>query len=452
MRSTKNLHWLRKSPCIYWLLCTFFLSPLCWAAGPPPFILVQPLSTSVQLQDSASFQVIASSGTTMTFQWLKNGTNISGATQNTYTIASVQASDAGLYSVTIVNGGGSVTSSGATLTVLLPPTITTQPQNLAVAVGGTVAFSVGATGTGSLSHQWYLNGSQLGNANGARTANYSKSGAATTDAGNYTVKVQNSYGSATSAVATLTVVTAPSITTQPQSQTVVLGSNASLSVTASGSTAVYQWNFKGAPLSGATNALLALTNIQTNQAGGYIVVLTNLAGSVTSAMATVTVIIPPAIVTQPQTQTVLAGQNAAFSVNATGTGPLSYHWNFNGTPLTGATNSVLILSNVLTGAKGNYTLVVTNSAGSITSSVATLAVTIPNFMLSCSGGAGLGMTSNGFAFQFSAPIGSSYTILATTDLVNWSPIATNPVNISPVIFTDQASTNQFQRFYQVILQ
>lgn len=95
---------------------------------------------------SVTFTVVATSSSTLSYQWRKNGGNISGATASSYTITSVQANNAGTYSVKVTNAGGNVTSSGATLTILLPPTITTQPQNQTVVPGQNAAFSVVATG------------------------------------------------------------------------------------------------------------------------------------------------------------------------------------------------------------------------------------------------------------------------------------------------------------------
>src|ERR1039457_4053095 len=116
-------------------ICLLFISLLglrtCFAIGTPPIILVQPSSQTVLLSGSATFSVTAFSGTTLSYQWMKNGVNISGATSSSYTISPVQASDAGSYSVLVFNGGVSVTSSTAPLAVLVLPTFSTQPQSQA---------------------------------------------------------------------------------------------------------------------------------------------------------------------------------------------------------------------------------------------------------------------------------------------------------------------------------
>jgi len=91
----------------------------------------------------------------------------------------------------------------------------------------------------------------------------------------------------------------------------------------------------------------------------------------------------PAIGTQPSSRTVVIGANVSFTVRASGAAPLSYRWRFDGTNLqtsariTGTTSPTLSISNAQVSDSGNYTVVVTNSAGSATSSVAALVVTLP---------------------------------------------------------------------------
>src|SRR2546425_462675 len=107
----------------------------------------------------------------------------------------------------------------------------------------------------------------------------------------------------------------PFITLQPTNQTVIAGTNVSLQVAATGTSPLnYQWTFNGANLTGATVNSLLLTNVQAGQAGNYAVVVTNVAGSVTSAVASLTVLVPPAITLQPANQTVIAGTNVSMQV------------------------------------------------------------------------------------------------------------------------------------------
>jgi hypothetical protein len=170
---------------------------------------------------------------------------------------------------------------------------------------------------------------------------------------------------------------------------------------------------------------------------------------VTSAVATLTVLVPPAITTPPQSLTVTQGQSASFSVVASGTAPLSYQWSLNGMALPGATGSTLTLNRVQTTDAGSYTVVVTNIAGPVTSAAATLTVTNPAIALVVSSTGG--MAPAGFTFQFSVPVGLTYAILASTNLQDWTPISTNVALVGNVVFTDTDARNYSTRLYRVIL-
>ena len=172
----------------------------------------------------------------------------------------------------------------------------------------------------------------------------------------------------------------PVIVTQPQSQTNAVGATITFSVGASGSgTLAYQWRCNGTNLDGATVNPLVLVNAQLTNNGNYSVIVTNLFGSVTSSNAVLLLTnAPPAITTQPQSQSVLAGQTATFSVAATGTPPLNYQWLFSGTNIAGATTNPFTLANVQLTNAGNYSVVITNIAGSVTSSAVALTVLFTN--------------------------------------------------------------------------
>ena len=172
----------------------------------------------------------------------------------------------------------------------------------------------------------------------------------------------------------------PLILTQPQSQIVTNGSDASFSATAASPYALgYQWQMDGTNLSGQTAATLALTNVHAADQGTYQVVVTNQYSSVTSAPAILTVnaqIIPPSITSGLQSQTNVLGGTATFTVTATGTA-LNYQWEFNSSDLAGQENTSLTLDNLSAASQGNYQVRVFNSAGSTTSPPATLTVLIP---------------------------------------------------------------------------
>ena len=168
----------------------------------------------------------------------------------------------------------------------------------------------------------------------------------------------------------------PVITTQPQSQTIPSGNNATFGVAANGSGSLsYQWSFNGTNLARATNTSLTLTNVQFNQAGNYAVLVTNAFGSTLSSNAVLTVTATrPTIQAQPTNQSIFVNGTATFGVTAAGSLPLSYQWSFNGTDIDGATNASFTLANVQTNQAGNYAVQVTNPVGSTNSTSAVLTV------------------------------------------------------------------------------
>ncbi len=350
----------------------------------PPSIVSQPTNQTVIAGATATFRVVATGSSPLSYQWFFNQTSVlTGATNATLTLNNVRLGSAGGYSVVVTNLAGTVTSSVATLTVLLPPSIVSQPTNQTVIAGATASFQVVAAGSSPLSYQWFFNQSSV--LAGATNATLTLNNVQPASAGGYSVVVTNSAGAVTSSVATLTVLGPPSIVSQPTNQTVIAGATATFQVVAAGSSPLsYQWFFnQTSVLTGATNATLTLNNARLGGAGGYSVVVTNSAGAVTSSVATLTVLLPPSIVSQPTNQTVIAGATATFRVVAAGSSPLSYQWFFNQTSmLAGATNATLTLNNVQPASAGGYSVVVTNMAGAVTSSVATLTVLGPPSIVS----------------------------------------------------------------------
>ena len=341
----------------------------------PPEISNQPQNLAVVQGQAANFSVDATGIPAPQYQWRFNGVNLTGATNAVYVRTNAQTNHAGGYSVVLTNVAGSLTSSVANLIVNVPAGIATQPVNRVITQGQNTSFSVVASGTAPFNYQWWFNGSPLA---GATDPTLAINAGRTNNAGSYTVLVSNPYGSSTSVVATLTVNVPPEISNQPQDLAVVQGQAANFSVDATGIPAPqYQWRFNGVNLTGATNAVYVRTNAQTNHAGGYSVVMTNVAGAITSSVATLIVNVPAGIATQPVSRSITQGQNTSFFVVPSGTGPFWYQWYFNGSALPGETDTLLALLAVQTNLTGNYTVVVTNLYGSITSAVATLTVNVP---------------------------------------------------------------------------
>jgi hypothetical protein len=153
---------------------------------------------------------------------------------------------------------------------------------------------------------------------------------------------------------------------------------------------------------------------------------------------------PPSIFMQPPDQTVIAGSNALFTAGASGSPPLSFQWRFNGTNLSGATQSALPLVNVQSASAGDYDVIVTNLAGMTASAIAVLSVRRPDVQLLAPA-----LQPNGQArMVVSAPQGEIFTIDASTNLKNWVSLASITITNGPVPFVDAAATNFVRRFYR----
>ena len=341
-----------------------------------PVFTTQPASATVVAPASVTFTAAATGFPVPTYQWQKGGVAISGATNATFTIATTSLSDAATYTCVATNSIGTATSNGAVLTIQVPPAITTQPTGATVTAGASASFTVVATGTPAPSYQW-----QKSNVNisGATSATYTIASTSLGDAGAYTVVVTNAAGTVTSAAAVLTVNAPPVITAQPANQSVVVGQTATFSVTATGNpTPTYQWRKGGLAIGGATGSTYTTpTTVIGDNGSTFDVVVTNSLGAVTSTAATLTVNpapVAPAITTQPASQTVAAGASVTFTVVATGTPTPSYQWYKDSVVISGATSSSYTIATVAATDAGVYAVSATNSAGTITSSGATLTV------------------------------------------------------------------------------
>ncbi len=275
-----------------------------------PTITTAPSSHTVNFGDTTTFSAAATGGT-VTYQWQKNGVNlsdggnVSGSTTTSLTLSSVTHSDDADYAVVASNGSVPTTSSSAHLTVT-EPIITGQPASATVDQGRNASVSVSAQGSAALSYEWSLNGlpvNEGGRISGSATATLSIANAQPSDSGTYSVVVTDTYGSTTSdGTSVLTVTPAVPLSIANDVSPSALsnlpqGTNFTLAVGISGGPVfTYQWyTTEGGLIPGATDG----TNNFVAQPAGvpgakfatnhYYLIATGGVNSVTSSVATVTI-------------------------------------------------------------------------------------------------------------------------------------------------------------------
>jgi autotransporter-associated beta strand protein len=262
---------------------------------PQVAIVSQPQDETVSTNDPATFSVGATGSATIDYQWYYYGDSTNNtpvgeldATNATFTIPNAQSADSGLYAVVVSNSFNSVMSQFATLIVGNVTPSLNGPFNETVIQGNNATFSASVLiANPAPTFQWQTNGVDVAGATGLSLTladvQYGLNGATVSlIASNAAAEVTNS--------ATLNVIVTPAITPQPTNVTVSVGATATFTSGATGvPTPGLQWYENGSGLSGQTGSTLTIANAQGSNIGGYYLVATNSAGSVTSSIVTLTV-------------------------------------------------------------------------------------------------------------------------------------------------------------------
>jgi alpha-tubulin suppressor-like RCC1 family protein len=367
------------------------------AGSTAPKVTLQPTNTTAEEGASASFTSTASNSPTV--QWelsIDGGTSwqpIEGATATTYTVVVTSLAESGHeFRAVFTNASGSATSKAVTLTVTKKPAVTQQPVDANAREGHEASFEAHASGSPAPSTQWQssTDGTTFKNLTGAtgsvlRFTSVNK----VQDGLKVRAVFKNSAGEAVSEAATLHVVELPVVASQPLRETVTEGEEATFRSSAHGNpTPTQQWEVStdaGAswtPVPGATAETLTVPATTVAENGyRYRAIFTNVAGSVASESATLTVNGRPVVTLQPESHTVGVGGSATFEAAGTGTPSPTVQWESSSdegaswAPISGATTDTLAVSNAQLSESGQeYRAVFKNVAGTAASEAAILTV------------------------------------------------------------------------------
>jgi hypothetical protein len=331
---------------------------------------------------SKTFTIVANQP--VSYRWMKNGTAM-GITNQSLVLNNIPYTDNGaVYSCEVYNNCKAQIVS-ATLSVSRPLSITQQPQNDIACSGDPYSIVIVATGTNP-QYQWYKASATALTGKTASSLTFSAFDPPT-EAGTYYCVVSNGCGSVTSGSAVITGGAAVAITNDPDPSSLCIGTDASFTVTATGTNLVYEWRKNYIPLAddgrivGSGTATLAINNVVAGDEETYDVIVSGSCGlDNTSSGAYLEITTPPVITINPEPLTICSGGDASFSVTVplVDGDPLPvYQWQEDGTAIDPAVNisaatSTLILSGATTGAI--YNCKVTNACGFITSTSAELII------------------------------------------------------------------------------
>ncbi|MEO7101180.1 MAG: hypothetical protein ABI162_17645 [Luteolibacter sp.] len=348
-----------------------------------PAFTSQPASITINSGSTTTLNVDAS-GTSPGFQWYTGASGdtahpVIGATTGSFTTPPLTASTT--YWVKVSNSAGFENSNSAVVTVIRPPVITHHPASVSISNGSKTTLAVTVTGT-SPTFQWYIGnrGDTSTPINGASSASHTTAALTTTT--RFWVRAHNSAGDADSNTATVTVIDPPKITKGPASVIIKKGAATTLTVTATGTSPVFQW-YAGtsgtttSPVSGAHSA--TFTTLPLSATKTYWVRVTNGAGSANSSTATVTVLAAAAIVKQPAAASIKKSSSATLSVQASGSA-LKYQWYVGSAgvttkPVAGATSAKFTTPALKVSTK--YWVKVRNAVSSVNSKAAMVTILKP---------------------------------------------------------------------------
>lgn len=333
----------------------------------PPVITQQPVGDELCVGDDISMQLKAVGFEPISYQWLFNetdvsGANISGDEGQVLTISAITEGQQGIYTCHVSNVCGFVISDEAIVTVNTPPLVTEQPEDLIICAEEELSISFNHSGTQPISFEWRLleSGSLLGT-----EANYYTASADAVNSGNYYCLLSNSCADISTDTISVDILALPNITSHPQDESVCVGEYASMVVEAEGANPLeFLWYRNGSAVSGQTNNLLEYPAAQVNQTGEYFCRVMNGCGYDDSGAAILTIGTEPAITWNPIDYTLCENDTLNLIMSAQGEN-YTLQWYFNDIPLSGENDTVLNIINVPGTMAGLYYCSAFNSCATV---------------------------------------------------------------------------------------
>lgn len=342
-----------------------------------PSITQQPVSSVAMCEGESITLNVKAAGNIASYQWRHNGKDIEGATGTSLFIDPINTSTIGEYDV-VVTGicPVSVTSEPTTITARMRPVFTSQPEGAALCAGTTTTLSVTAEGE-NLAYQWYRDEVLVPNATSSTLeVRAEEPGAYVCMIRSMTPNPQNCAQDIYSSIARIAQFTPPAMVIQPTSQDGCLGSSVTFVASAQGSGLSYEWYKNGVKVPGGNSYALVLSNLTPANAGNYSVRITGACElSIESQVATLTIIKPVTLVTNPADQSVNIGERVELTV--AGTDVRDIQWYRNSQLIPGATNDTLVIENAALANSGVYNAILRNGCGAVTSGYARVRVKDP---------------------------------------------------------------------------
>ncbi len=321
-----------------------------------PEITQQPIGGTLCVGDEITLQAKANGTDPLYYQWLFNGsnvsgTNISGEESQNVTIEEITEAQEGIYTCHVSNVCGYVITEDAEVIVNTPPLVTEQPEGIVVCEAEELQISFNHSGTEPISFEWYILETETLISS---EANYYTDNTNPENSGSYYCVLTNTCGEISTDTIDISILALPQITTHPTDESVCVGEFASMSIEALGAEPLnYLWYRNESSVSGQTNSILEYPSAQVNQTGTYFCRVANICGYDDSETAELSIGTEPSITWNPIDQTLCEHDTLNLIMDAQGDN-YTLQWYYNDSPISGENDTILKIININESMNGTY--------------------------------------------------------------------------------------------------